>query len=197
IQWLDRRLDDQKFWALAIGKISGEKYGHMYVALGINDQNQNQILDVNSDGFSETIAALLERGLNPELIRITVIPSDPNLEKSVLESFPETEINYDWMPIRERYPEIKNLWNNPNRTVLLKELGKRNLSLNYLSYLNYDQVFWRSLRSLWNIFKFEQEFNRRIEPKEIQTDEQILSVLAWTVIKFNIYWSRFPLDSKA
>jgi len=169
----------------------------MYVALGINDQNQNQILDVNSDGFSETIAALLERGLNPELIRITVIPSDPNLEKSVLESFPETEINYDWMPIRERYPEIKNLWNNPNRTVLLKELGKRNLSLNYLSYLNYDQVFWRSLRSLWNIFKFEQEFNRRIEPKEIQTDEQILSVLAWTVIKFNIYWSRFPLDSKA
>lgn len=168
---------------------------------------------------------LIKRGLQVEAVQIGVMDGLPGLEKKFKEIFNKAVTGRCWVHakknaiqkcaarLREPFDQLLNeVMYAPSESQarvkfaeLKKKMGpdcgravhcvEKDLE-SLLVHYKFEKRFWRALRTTNPIERVNKELKRRTKTMEGLGEKTLNILLAWTAMRLEYNWQKFPIDSK-
>lgn len=197
-RWSDRPLKSERIWAVFLAPIQPPKLGRRFVAVGLNDDNQQVILEI-AKTEAELYKRCSERGLAFKAVEFAMLSFEMST-KIFREYFPKAEIGRDWQEFAELSErpadkeKIRVLMVNPDKRDVAKKLKALKGPDELLTYFNFDRQLWRVLRTASNISKIDAEL--RSHTKSLKDVDAIDFASLWTLLRVQYQWLRIPVTAK-
>ncbi len=179
----------------------------------------------SAEAWGVVFEDLVKRGLDPRAVQIGVMDGLPGLEKKFKESFVNSMTARCWVhakrnavqkcAVRLRLPfeklltdvmyassesqarlkftELKNqMGTDCERSVKCIEKDFESL----LTHYKFEKRFWRALKTTNPIERVNKELKRRTKTMEGLGEKTLNILLAFTAMRLEYHWQRFPVDSK-
>lgn len=201
MNWLEKDLSKEKVWAIYIAPISIPRLGQIFVAVGINKENQFIILSV-SKSHKDLYASLHTRKLDTNAIKFGILSLYAGTPAEFKKVFPKVVIGRDWKEVSEMQEDedIKDDINmammSPDMASAKRIVRKYKLPEELLNYYKFDPDFWRVFRTATAMPKLERELRSSTRMKQIKTDDELKFITAFTLLRIQYYWIKTPVNSE-
>lgn len=178
----------------------------------------------SADCWREVFKDLVRRGLDPQAVQVGIMDGLPGLEKAFRESFVNAKTARCWVhslrnaiakaparlreafkalahkvmyaksedDAREAFKSFKTyMGNDAERAVRCIEKDLESLLVHY----QFEQRFWRTLKTTNPIERINKELKRRTKSMETVGERTLNIVLAFIAIRLEYHWQRLPIDS--
>lgn len=179
----------------------------------------------NVDCWRSVFSELIKRGLNPQKVQIGVMDGLPGLERAFCEYFPKAVTARCWthasknalnrcskstralfksrlqkIMYAKSKAEAKNEWNalkanltgSCNRGIQIIEKDLDSL----LRHYEFDQRFWRALRTTNPIERVNKELKRRVKSMEGVGERTLECLVAFTALRLEMGWRLYTIDDQ-
>lgn len=236
LKWLERPIT-RSYWALYIDgtNFSVQRRGSTekepsLVVVGVDDDNRRSILAIEPGTkedvkcWESTFNSLINRGLDPNRVRIGIMDGLPGLENLFLRTFPGSVTARCWKhalsnAVNKVPGRLRDAFSKLAQKVMyaasedaarvawsaLKEaMGtdaeravrclEKDLE-SLLVHYRFDRSLWRALRTTNTVERVHKEFKRRTKVMEGVGERTLKCIVAFTALKLELGWQRDAVNA--
>lgn len=197
--WLASPLP-KDIWALFVGRVAGEQFGEMFIALGLNKLNSLTVLGVSTEDYEHLMDGLTDRGLQKSKVRFAIFPE--GFSKDLIDGkFTNLTIGFDWQTAidhakgERQAQELREAMFSPEESRARAIVKKYRLPKEALNYYKFDPKLWRVLRTSAMFAKIQREFRTRVGAPMVQTEQQKELVMGMSLARMQFQWKKIPADA--